>query len=364
MRKKNPVLIIFGIVVAAILIKLVITLAAISPLLWQLLFTKDIALRKTDDHINILLLGIGGGTHEGPDLTDSIIFASVDPATNKVTMVSIPRDLWLPELHAKINTTYALGEKKQKGGGIIYARGIVGKILNQPVDYVVRIDFDGFVKAVDLVGGLDITVEHTFDDYEYPIEGKENDACGKTPEEVEKLATSSSQLDAFPCRYKHIHFDKGKMHMNGITSLTFVRSRHALGPEGTDFARSKRQEKIITAFKDTILSAQTVFNPAKILSLYQILKDSIDTNITQDEFDDFLRLAQKMKHATIQSVVIDYGDEETKKPGLLVNPPISPEFGNQWVLTPRVGNGNYIEIQSYISCQIKKGNCPLPTKIP
>ena len=67
--------------------------------------------------------------------------------------------------------------------------------------------------------------------------------------------------------------------MDGKTALTFVRSRHAEGEEGSDFARSKRQEKIIQAFKDKLFSFQTIINPAKIISLYDILKDSIDTDI-------------------------------------------------------------------------------------
>lgn len=330
------------------------------PTLWQLFFHKEIALKKTtDQRINILLLGIGGGKHDGPNLTDTILLTSIDPKTNRISLISLPRDLWAPELKAKINTAYAYGEEKQKGGGITLVRGIIEHVTGQQIDYVIRLDFNGFVRAVDMIGGLAITVDRSFDDYEYPIVSKENDPCDNKEEDLEKLATASSQLEAFPCRYEHLHFDKGEQHMDGITALKFVRSRHALGPEGTDFARSKRQEKIISAFKEKVFSAGTFLNPVKVVSLYDILKDSIDTDIKTDEYDDFIKLAKKMKGATTQSVVIDFGDEETKRAGLLINPPISEEYRGQWVIIPRIGNGNYAEIQTYIACEIKTGDCSI-----
>lgn len=357
MRKKVIVSIILVCVV--LLSGIVLVGLRYSPVLLQLLFNKNIELKQTDERINVLLLGIGGGTHEGPNLSDTVIFASIDPKNKRATLVSIPRDLWVPDLMAKINTAYAFGEEKQKDGGLTLVKAVVSKILGQPIDYVVRIDFSGFVKAVDLVGGVDIVVERTFDDYEYPIEGKENDTCGHSEEELPLLATASSQLEAFPCRYMHIHFDKGLNHMDGATALRYVRSRHALGPEGSDFARSQRQERLISAFKDKVFSLYTLLNPVKVLSLYSTLNANIHTDIAESEFDDFIKLAQKMQDATIHSAVLDVGDERSKRNGLLINPTVSEEYRYQWVLTPRAGNGNFSEIQEYISCEIEKQNCPI-----
>ena len=150
--------------------------------------------------------------------------------------------------------------------------------------------------------------------------------------------------------------------MDGETALEFVRSRHAVGTEGSDFSRSKRQEKVIKAFKDKILSAQTLINPAKILSLYNVLRGSIDTDIKQDEFDDFVRLAQKMKQTRINSAVIDIGDDKVQRPGLLIHPPITSDYNLEWVLIPRIGNGNFTEIQKYIDCEIETGNCSVSIK--
>lgn len=357
MRKK----VFFFVIVFAFVVFLVgLKTAKLGPLLLQLIFTHSVALNKTDDHINILLLGIAGGTHEGPSLTDTILFASLDPGQNKITLVSIPRDLWMPALNEKVNTAYAIGEGKRMGGGLILANGVVSKILNQPVHYGVRIDFEGFTKAIDLLGGIDVNLEKEFNDYEYPIDGKENDSCGFSDYEVGLRAASiSSQLEAFPCRYMHIHFEKGIQHLNGKEALEVVRSRHAQGEEGTDFARSKRQEAVIQGTKDKLLSLNVLLNPGKIVDLYDLLKASIDTNIKDDEIDDFIRLFQKMRGAKIQSAVLDSGDDTKGRPGLLVNPALSSAYDGQWVLIPRIGNNEFSEIQKYVECEIKLGNCAI-----
>ncbi len=323
---------------------------------YEYTFNKKIELKKTkEQRINILLLGIGGGKHEGPLLTDTIILASIDPEKKKALLVSLPRDLWVTRLHAKINTTYAYAEAKEKGWGLQEAKKTVSEILGQHIDYGFRIDFTGFIKAVDLVGGVDVDVPRSFEDYEYPIAGKEEDDCGFKDEEFQKRATAEAQLEAFPCRYEHLSFQKGITKMDGETALKFVRSRHALGPEGTDFARSQRQEKVIRAVKDKIFSTGTVLNPIKVIGLVDILQDSIDTDIKKEEYDDFVKLAEKMKEADIESTVLDVGNEDTEAPGLLVNPKTSEEFGYQWVIVPRAGSDDYSEIHTYVSCLVKKG---------
>lgn len=353
------------IVIAVILFFLIVSKFSskaikLSSFLFQLVFNTNVELKKTDNNINLLLLGIGGGSHEGPNLTDTIIFASIDQVKNKVTLVSIPRDLWIPDLQSKINSAYAFGEDKRQGGGILLVNKIVSKVVGKDINYVVRVNFDGFVKTIDLFGGIDINIENSFNDYEYPIEGKENDLCGYKEEDLATLlATSSSQLATFPCRYMNLHVDKGLQRLDGTKALQIVRSRHAAGEEGTDFTRSKRQEAIIKAVKNKILSSQFLLNPTKLIGFYNVIKDNMDTDIQENEFDDFIRLFQKMKNASINTLVLDYGDDKAGRAGFLVNPPLNAEFNYAWVLIPRTGNGNFSEIQKYVDCEIKIGNCPI-----
>jgi len=311
--------------------------------------------------INLLLLGIGGGTHEGPDLTDTIIFMHVDPVNKKVTLVSLPRDLWVPDLSAKVNATYTFASEKKPGSGLSVTESEIGKILGQHIDYGVKIDFSGFVKAVDILGGLDINVDETFDDYAYPIEGQEDATCGLTQDQIASNSAaiasgSATELQSFSCRYKHIHFDQGPTHMDGETALEYVRSRHALGPEGSDFSRSKRQEKVISAFKAKLFSVGTILNPVKMIDLINTLSGSLETDIPQSKYADFIQTAQDMKGAKIASTVIDTGDSETGRYGLLINPPLA-DYGGAWVLAPRTGATDYSEIQEYVACMITTGNC-------
>ena len=350
LTKTKQILLVVGIILFVLVGKFVIEGIRYAPVLYQLLFHKEIGLKRAENNkINILLLGIGGGKHDGPNLTDTIIFASVDSASQTAHLVSLPRDLWVKEIDSKINKAYANGEDKKEGTGLPLVKAVVGRVVNQKIDYVVRVDFTGFVQIIDLLGGIDVEVERTLDDYEYPISGKETDTCEKPEEDLPLLATASSQLDAFPCRYEHLYILKGKQHMDGELALKFVRSRHAVGAEGSDFARSKRQEKVIQAVREKVFSAGTLLNPLKVSALYETVKSSIDTDISQDEFDDFIRLAQKMQHGKISSAVIDAGDEERE--GLLINPPLSEEYGYQWVLIPRAGNGVYTEIQAFVKKQ-------------
>jgi polyisoprenyl-teichoic acid--peptidoglycan teichoic acid transferase len=361
MRKKLTI-IFFALLFLGIFGRLIIEGLKWSPVLLQYFFQKEITLKKTDDRVNVLFLGVGGGAHDGPLLTDTIIYASIDSRLQKITLISIPRDLWVPDLeptNKKINSAYAYGEEIKKDGGLLLAKTAVEKILNQPIDYVLRIDFNGFVKAIDLVGGIDVNVERNFEDLQYPISGKETDNCGYTGSEFEKRATDSAVFEAFPCRYEHISFNQGMEHMDGNVALKFVRSRHAIGSEGSDFARAKRQEIVIAAFKKKVFSLGTILNPGKIMSLYDVFQNSIHTNIQQNEYDDFIKLAMKMKDAQTNSVVFFYSDPGSIKQGILVNPPTSIEYDDQWVLIPRLGNGNFSEVQKYVECEVKTGNCPI-----
>jgi LCP family protein required for cell wall assembly len=369
MRNKKPLLAL-GIFVVILATFFIVKTASFYPILFHLVFNNGATLKQTDSKINILILGIGGGSHDGPNLTDTIILANLDIKNNKVTLISIPRDLWFTDLETsnkKINGVYADGESKRKGGGLLEAEAAIGKVTGQEINYGVRIDFSGFVKAVNIIGGLDINVENTLDDYNYPISGKEDDACGFSAEDIQAFTATASGNEVvsqqkFTCRYIHVHFDKGLNHMDGAQALEYVRSRHAVGAESGDFARSKRQEKVIQAFKNKVLSAQTLINPGKIIDLYNTLKDSIDTDIKQDEFDGFIKLGEKLKGAKIQSAVIDIGDEQTNRPGLLIDAPTSPDYDNLFVVIPRTGSGNFSEIQKYVSCEITKGNCPVSAK--
>lgn len=348
MLKRYKVFIFFLLAVA--LVAAVIVVFVLN----KFVVNKKIELKKEKQgNINVLVLGRGGGTHDGPDLTDTIILAMINPTKNEVNMASLPRDLWVPAIKAKINAAFSQGQKNNNQG-LALAKGVVSNVTGQHIDYVVVIDFSGFEKLIDYLGGVDVDVASTLDDYNYPIEGKETDTCGHQDEEVEQfVATGPAELDQwkfFDCRYEHLHVDEGLQHMNGEQALKFSRSRHGINGEGSDFARSRRQEEVISAVKNKVLSLGIILNPVKVLGIFNIVKDNIDTNIQTNEFDDFINLAQKMQKAKTQSYVIDFGNEADDRLGLLDEAIPSASKGYAYNLVPRVGDGNFAEIHDYISC--------------
>jgi polyisoprenyl-teichoic acid--peptidoglycan teichoic acid transferase len=281
---------------------------------------------------NILLLGSGGPGHDGPDLSDTIILASVKPDPGSVTLISIPRDVWVPSLRAKINTAYHYGfEKQATSGGLLLAKSAVSEISGQPVHFAVNIDFSTFSRAIDLLGGVDVQVDHTFTDNEYPITGRENDLCGGDPD--------------YKCRFESVTFISGPQHMDGQTALKFARSRHSLDPEeGTDFARSKRQEKIISAVKAKLSSVKNLTNTKLYRDLYNLAVNSVVTDITPQYYTTFIKLGLKIYHQPFQSFTLSAPDQ-------LYNPPLSDKYQSQWVLIPKDNNPRLL--YDYIASLLK-----------
>jgi len=274
---------------------------------------------------NILLLGIGGAEHPGADLTDSLMLISVNLDNTDTVLLSLPRDIWVGSLQAKLNTAYHYGEEKKPGGGLILAQSAVSEVINQPVHYAVLLNFSGFEKAVDLIGGLDINVPHGFTDNKYPIPGKEN----VQPESD---------------RYQTLTFSSGFQHMDGSTALKYIRSRNAQGEEGTDYARAQRQQRIILAFKDKLFTLKIILNPKKIKALSQIFSESVVTDLSSNTYPDLIKLALRLDKDNIRTGILNQGSSNEDIPPLLYNPPAS--LYGQWVLRPV--NNNWQAVYSYI----------------
>lgn len=316
-------------------------------------------IKSSDDRVNILLLGNAGGNHDGAMLTDSIIVASYNLKSRSVTLISVPRDLWLDSVKAKTNAVYEIGQAR--GDGLKFAEDKIDDILGIPIQYGIRIDFNGFAEAIDLVGGVDVNVANAFDDFEYPIQGMENELCGNVEKEVDISSEQASQLGLqtgkqkvfvdlndhiatqsadFPCRFERIHFDKGNIYMNGETALKFVRSRHGLSNEGSDFARSKRQQLVLQAFRSKVLSLQTLANPQKITGLVETFGKSFETDIPTTLFLNFYGLVENA--GSTKSIVLGNLDDGKS---VFINPPLS-DYGGAWVLIPP--NNDFTLVKEYL----------------
>jgi anionic cell wall polymer biosynthesis LytR-Cps2A-Psr (LCP) family protein len=222
--------------------------------------TPDESVKAIEGRTNILILGKGGEGHEAPDLTDTIIVVSVDNVAKRISTLSLPRDIWIPELRIKLNSAYYWGNilqpaevETEKGGGIVLAKSTVEQLIGQPIQYAAVLDFNAFVEVIDVLEGVEVDVEHSFTDEWFPIPGRENDLCDGDRE--------------YRCRYETITFEKGLQYMDGTTALKFVRSRRAEGENGTDFARGERQQRVISAIKNKILTRDVLLSKTRLMSL-------------------------------------------------------------------------------------------------
>ncbi len=286
--------------------------------------SADRALKgENADRINILLLGQGGIKHEGGYLTDTIMLLSLEPSSQKVAFISLPRDLTVPVEdmgYQKINSINAYAEMESSGSGGLAISQAVGDILDMPIDYYVRVDFTGFVDIVDEMGGLDVNVERTFDDYRYPVMGKEKD-------------------EDYEARFEHLHIEAGLQSMDGSKALKYARSRHALGSEGSDFARARRQQIIISAAKDKLLSRSTLLSPSKIINIIGELNEHISTNLKTWEM---IKMWDNWNGVNKEDIVMRVLDNSPN--GLLIDT-ITKE--GAYVLVPR--SGDFAEIQYFIN---------------
>ena len=120
------------------------------------LLSKESGINSQNGRVNLLILGKGGKGHEGADLTDSMIFASLSLVNHSITLISIPRDVWIPEIRAKINSAYYWGNlQTERGGGLTFAKQIASKVTGQTINYALVIDFSGFQDIIDTIGGID-----------------------------------------------------------------------------------------------------------------------------------------------------------------------------------------------------------------
>jgi LCP family protein required for cell wall assembly len=184
----------------------------------------------------------------------------------------------------------------------LYARQVAQNLSGLQIPYFAVMDFSGFEKAVDQVGGLDITVDRTFTDYHYPDSG-----TGYLPPQT---------------------FTAGPQHMDGARALIFARSRHAAGVEGSDFARSQRQQKIIDAFKQKVLTDNLISDASNINSLLGIFADHFHTNLTPAEI---YRVYTLTKDKNMQTLSLSL-DPDTG----LICPEIMDTSG-AYILTPCPG---------------------------
>lgn len=259
--------------------------------------------KKENDRLDILILGIRGDGEEEPEagsyLTDTLMVLSVDKNTGETGLISIPRDLYvkMPYLNKKdkINAAYAYSAGS-KDSGLAGVKTLVSQITGIYIDYAVLFDFEAFRGLVDTVGGVDVSLAVPF-------------------EEGLQWGSSSFYLPA------------GENHLDGEAALYYARSRFS----SSDFDRSRRQQEIIFALKEKMVSLGFLANPRKINNTLDTVRQHIRTDIQLWDINDLVKVASainKVGAGNINTFVIHSENlvYETKQNGIYILVPNENTF--------------------------------------
>ena len=291
----------------------------------NILKPKDPELKKDSTGKNTSVMIVGIDTRDTGNLmnTDTIIVATYNYETKNITMISIPRDFYVriypdKSTFSKINSVYAYNEQRKKGSGMDSLRNVVEELTNIEIQYYGMIDYQGFVQLIDAVGGVDVNVENSFTDYMYPK------GVG----------------------YQTVSFKAGPQTMDGETALKYSRSRHSMNNnEGTDFARARRQQRVIEALMNTVMSSETLLNPQKIMNLMSAVQNNIRiSEFTIDDIKAGINILKDFKNAngTVYSFVLDPSSGSSS----LIKSQTDDVAG--YIILPIEGIGKYTKIKEYV----------------
>ncbi|MCB9452102.1 MAG: LCP family protein [Anaerolineaceae bacterium] len=205
--------------------------------------------------------------------TDTMLLVSIDPVTNSLGILSIPRDLYVEvpgyaELQ-RVNSPMVLGELQRPGYGPQLMMQTVQYNLGMRIhDYVV-VDFRAFIALVDAVGGVDVETTYNISDPIYPD---------------------------MNYGYDPFYLPAGQHHLDGATALKFARTRHG----SSDFQRAQRQQQVLFAIRDRVLNLQIL--PQLIIqapSLWNQLSQNINTGLSVDQL---IHLALYLKDIPVENI--------------------------------------------------------------
>ena len=250
----------------------------------------------SEGRVNVLLLGIDERQlEEGPWRTDTMILLTMDPAAQTAGMLSIPRDLWVEipgyGVYDRINTAHFRGDADRYpgGGGPALAMDTVQANLGVPVNYYASVNFYAFVQIIDRIGCIPITVPQTIDDPDFP-------------------APEGFGYDPF-------HIDAGDYCLGGETLLQYARTRATYGG---DFDRAARQQQVIRAIRDHVLSTGQLPNLiTQAPVIYGDVQQGVNTNLTIQQIIQLARVAAEIPDGNICSAVIsgEYVNQATLEDG-------------------------------------------------
>lgn len=317
---------------------------------------EDTLKGEKEGRINVLLLGMRGEDVPGGGLlADTIMVASVLPQENKVSLISVPRDLYVNNPgwgnKTKINAVHAAGEENGKKQGISDMEKVIGEVSGIPIHYAITINFEGFKEIVDAIGGVDIYLDSEFTEALQFRGGAHrcdsvNFVVPSGTYETKKVTRKNGTFyfKEYPLCFPKtpsecggvFKLSAGDVTLNGEQALCYVRSRET----SNDFERAKRQQIILQLIKEKALKIGTLTDFGKVNGMFNALGNNVRTDMEPWEMQKLFSLYQKMSNYQIYQRVLENTEE-----GLLYHPADTPETG--YILLPR--GDNYDKIHELFS---------------
>lgn len=274
--------------------------------------------QSTDGRITVLVLGTDSLVNRGTTLplTDTMMLASINLDTGTIQLVPLPRDLWSEEYKTKINALYAYGFERYPSKPEQFPQEVIEQMTAIDIHHTVVISMEDLATLIDSVGGLSIDVPTAFVDTEFP----RTDVDVTVERDPAKL-------------YKTISFETGTQEMNGERALEYIRSRHSSDAEGSDTARSERQQLVIQALIKKLVSKQTLKNVENLADLYLFYDDTFAQYISLSEAVSIgKKLIPFRSSLVFKSENISIYPDDSQ--GAIFHPPLN-QSANQWVFKIR-----------------------------
>jgi LCP family protein required for cell wall assembly len=230
--------------------------------------------------ISIMLLGGDRLPGQIGWRTDTMIYVRIDPATKVVGMLSIPRDLWveIPGYgYNRLNTADYTGESEgYPGGGPALLNATLLQNLGISFDHYVRVNFEGFQRIIDILGGIDVDVECAVE------------LWGADPDN--------------PGGWKKIGYvPAGMQHLEGLTALRYAQCRY----NTPVFDRDLRQQKVLFAVRDRVLELGIPGLLSRALELMGTMRDMVQTDLGPTGITSLAQLVPEIPPANVNKSNID-----------------------------------------------------------
>lgn len=294
----------------------------VSPLA-MVLGTLDV--QSVNDRVNILILGQAGNGADDPNFSQSLALASYDLETNKLTILTIPRNIWSDTIEGTLSAVYSFAETEKTGAGPTLSKIEIGSLLGVQIQYLVQFRFAQVQELVEAVGDLTLSLPYALEDQRYLIPGMEDDECIGEPD--------------FSCRYEEVSFPSGEVSMDAETVVKFLGSELDEESEAETMSSRVRHRLVTEAVFTQLIESFSGADIETISEKYTAISPLFWREFSEEELMSMVRTG-------VAKGGFEYSVESL--PEELFEVPNIWDYGGLYVFLPQ--DPSLQELQAYVGC--------------